>query len=153
MVPESALVLGNRSLGLITLAMLEFGVESDRSFADRDFDRTYCLGRRERPDPTVDVIEEIGATYVNSNETPLETVPETHEAMDFVYEATGYAPHAFETVEALAPNGVGALLGIPTHGSSRSTAGGSTTNSSCTTRRWSGPSTPTSSTSRARSTR
>ena len=111
--PESALVLGNRSLGLITLAMLEYGVESDRSFADQEFDRTYCLGRRERPDITVDLIEEIGATYVNSNETPLEAVPEDFEAMDFVYEATGYAPHSFETVEALAPNGVGALLGIP----------------------------------------
>lgn len=111
--PESALVLGNRSLGLLTLAMLEYGVDSDRSFAAHDFERTYCLGRRERPDPTVDIIDEIGATYVNSNETPLETVPEAHEPMDFVYEATGYAPHAFETVEALAPNGVGALLGIP----------------------------------------
>ncbi|WP_436910605.1 glucose 1-dehydrogenase [Halosimplex marinum] len=111
--PESALVLGNRSLGLLTLAMLEYGVDSDRSFATRDFERTYCLGRRERPDPTVDIIDEIGATYVNSNETPLETVPEAYEPMDFVYEATGYAPHAFETVEALAPNGVGALLGIP----------------------------------------
>lgn len=33
--------------------------------------------------------------------------------MDFVFEATGYAPHAFETIEALAPNGVGALLGVP----------------------------------------
>jgi len=111
--PESALVLGNRSLGLLTLAMLEFGVDSDRSFAAHDFDRTYCLGRRERPDPTVDIIDEIGATYVDSTETPLETVPDEFEAMDFVYEATGYAPHAFETVEALAPNGVGALLGIP----------------------------------------
>jgi threonine dehydrogenase-like Zn-dependent dehydrogenase len=111
--PESALVLGNRSLGLLTLAMLEFGVDSPASFADREFDRTYCLGRRERPDPTVEIIEEIGATYVNSNDTPLADVPDAHESMDFVYEATGYAPHAFDTVEALAPNGVGALLGIP----------------------------------------
>jgi len=33
--------------------------------------------------------------------------------MDVVVEATGYAKHAFETIDALAPNGVGALLGIP----------------------------------------
>jgi len=111
--PESALVLGNRSLGLVTLAMLEYGIDSDRSFATESFDRTYCLGRRERPDPTVDLIDEIGATYVNSNETELAAVSEAFEPMDFVYEATGYAPHAFDTVEALAPNGVGALLGIP----------------------------------------
>ncbi|GAB7091496.1 glucose 1-dehydrogenase [Halorubrum luteum] len=100
--PESALVLGNGSLGLLTLAMLDDG-----------FDRRYCLGRRERPDPTIDLIESIGATYVDSNETAVDEVPDAHEPMDFVYEATGYAPHAFETIEALAPNGVGALLGVP----------------------------------------
>ncbi|WP_158059639.1 glucose 1-dehydrogenase [Halorussus halophilus] len=106
--PESAMVLGNGPLGLLTLAML---VESD------DFERCYCLGRRDRPDPTVEIIERLGATYVDSRETPLADVPDAYEPMDFVYEATGYAPHAFETIEALAPNGVGALLGIPSDGS------------------------------------
>ncbi len=100
--PESALVLGNGSLGLLTVAMLDDG-----------FDRIYCLGRRDRPDVTIDVIESLGATYVNSNETPVPAVPDDYEAADFVFEATGYAPHAFETIEALAPNGVGALLGVP----------------------------------------
>ncbi|MFC5278543.1 glucose 1-dehydrogenase [Halorubrum rubrum] len=100
--PDSALVLGNGSLGLLTVAML-----------DAEFDRIYCLGRRERPDPTIDVIESLGATYVNSNETDVSDVPDAHEPMDFVYEATGHAPHAFEAVEALAPNGVAALLGVP----------------------------------------
>ncbi|ODR80819.1 glucose dehydrogenase [Haladaptatus sp. W1] len=102
--PESALVLGNGPLGLLTLAML---VNRD------DFERTYCLGRRDRPDPTIDIIEELGATYVDSRETDVSEVANVHEPMDFVYEATGYAPHAFETIRALAPNGVAALLGIP----------------------------------------
>ncbi|WP_435360965.1 glucose 1-dehydrogenase [Haloarchaeobius sp. DFWS5] len=102
--PESALVLGNGSLGLLTLAMLE---ASDR------FERTYCLGRRSRPDPTIDLIEELGGTYIDSRETPVSAIPGEYESMDFVYEATGYAKHAFDTVEALAPNGVGALLGVP----------------------------------------
>jgi len=100
--PESVLVLGNGSLGLLTAAML-----------DEEFDRVYCLGRRERPDPTIDVIESIGATYVNSTKTPVSTVPDVHEPVDFVFEATGYPPHAFESVDALAPNGVAALLGVP----------------------------------------
>jgi sorbitol-6-phosphate 2-dehydrogenase len=100
--PESACVLGNGSLGLLTLWMLE-----------QEYDRTYCVGRRDRPDPTVDVIEEIGGTYVDSRETPVDELPEKEEAMDYIYEATGFAPHAFQTVQALAPNGVGALLGIP----------------------------------------
>ncbi|WP_276254036.1 glucose 1-dehydrogenase [Halomontanus rarus] len=102
--PESALVLGNGSLGLLTLAMFEHTL---------GYERTYCLGRRDRPDPTIDIIENLGATYVDSRRTPIPEIPEVHEAMDFVYEATGVAPHAFETIEALAPNGVGALLGVP----------------------------------------
>ncbi|RDI71012.1 glucose 1-dehydrogenase [Halopelagius longus] len=100
--PESTIVLGNGSLGLLTVALLR-----------EDFDRLYCLGRRERPDPTIEIIEELGATYVNSRKTPVSEVAEVHEPMDFVYEATGYAKHAFESVDALAPNGVAALLGVP----------------------------------------
>jgi len=100
--PESALVLGNGSLGLITLAMFE-----------QRFERTYCLGRRERPDPTIDIIESLGSTYVNSTDTPVPEIPEAHEAPDLIYESTGYAKHPFESIEALAPNGVLAALGIP----------------------------------------
>jgi len=100
--PESALVLGNGSLGLLTLAILE------------EFDRLYCLGRRDRSDPTVELVEALGATYVDGRETPVPEVPAVHEPMDLVYEATGHAPHALEAVHALAPNGVAALLGVPT---------------------------------------
>ncbi|QLG62946.1 glucose 1-dehydrogenase [Halorarum salinum] len=100
--PESALVLGNGSLGLLTLAMLR-----------GEFERLYCLGRRDRPDPTISIIEDLGGTYVDSRETPVSEVPAVHEGMDLVYEATGYAKHAFESIRALAPNGVAALLGVP----------------------------------------
>ncbi|KZN24394.1 glucose dehydrogenase [Haladaptatus sp. R4] len=100
--PESALVLGNGSLGLLTTAMLT-----------ESFDRVYCLGRRDRPDPTIDIIEELGATYVDSRETPVSEIPGVYEPMDFIFEATGYPKHAFESIDALAPNGVAALLGVP----------------------------------------
>ena len=100
--PESALVLGNGSLGLLTLAMFQ-----------QRFERTYCLGRRERPDPTIDIIESLGSTYINSTETPVPDIPAVYEAPDLIYEATGYAKHPFEAIEALAPNGVLALLGVP----------------------------------------
>jgi threonine dehydrogenase-like Zn-dependent dehydrogenase len=106
--PESALVLGNGPLGLLTLALFE--QDRDRYEA---FDRTYCLGRRDRPDPSIDVIERLGSTYVDSRETPVDEIPAVHEPVDLAYEATGYAKHAFEVVDALAPNGVAALLGIP----------------------------------------
>ena len=102
--PESAAVLGNGSLGLLTLAVFEY---------TQPFERTYCVGRRDRPDPTVDIIEELGSTYVDSRETPVDELAEEYERMDLIYEATGYAKHAFQTIDALAPNGVGALLGVP----------------------------------------
>ncbi|ELZ05406.1 glucose 1-dehydrogenase [Natrialba asiatica] len=101
--PERALVLGNGPLGLLTLAMLQPTVE-----------RSYCLGRRDRPDPTIDIIEEFGATYVDSRTTPVSDIADIHEPMDLVYEATGHAKHAYDTIDVLAPNGVGVLLGIPT---------------------------------------
>ena len=99
--PETALVLGNGSLGLVTVAMLT------------DEMAVYCLGRRDRPDPSIDMIEDLGATYVDSRETPVDEIPDVYEPADLVYEATGYAKHAFESIEALAPNGVAALLGVP----------------------------------------
>ncbi|WP_265108026.1 glucose 1-dehydrogenase [Halosolutus halophilus] len=102
--PDSAIVLGNGSLGLVTLAMFEEVL---------DIDRTYCLGRRDRPDPSIDLIEDLGGTYVDSRKTPVPEIPDEYEPVDLVYEATGYAKHAVETVDALAPNGVGVLLGVP----------------------------------------
>jgi threonine dehydrogenase-like Zn-dependent dehydrogenase len=105
--PSSAFVLGNGKLGLLGLARLTTGEE---------FDRTYCFGRRDRPDPTIDFIEEVGATYVGSRETPLDAFSDVCEPVDFVFETTGYAKHAIEVVDALAPNGVATLQGIPTSG-------------------------------------
>ncbi|WP_222918679.1 glucose 1-dehydrogenase [Natrinema sp. SYSU A 869] len=102
--PESALVLGTGSLGLLTTAMFTQTL---------DYDRVYCLGRSDRPDPTIDIVERLGATYIDSRETPVPEIPDVHEPMDIVYEATGHAKHAFESIEALAPNGVAALLGVP----------------------------------------
>jgi threonine dehydrogenase-like Zn-dependent dehydrogenase len=99
--PETALVLGNGSLGLVTVAMLSETMD------------VYCLGRRDRPDPTIDLIERLEGTYVDSRETQVDEIPAVHEPVDLIYEATGYAKHAFESIDALAPNGVAALLGVP----------------------------------------
>ncbi|MFB6189388.1 MAG: glucose 1-dehydrogenase [Halapricum sp.] len=99
--PQRALVLGNGPLGLVTLAMLR-----------QEFEDIYCLGRRDRPDPTIDVIEDLGGTYIDSRETPVDEIPEAYAGMDLIYEATGYAKHPIQSVFGLAPNGVAALVGI-----------------------------------------
>ncbi len=109
--PESAIVLGNGSLGLLTLARLARA--ADVADGPHRYDRLYCLGRRDRPDPTIELIEDLGATYVDSRETPVDEIPESYEPMDFVFEATGHAPHMFRAIDALAPNGVAAVMGVP----------------------------------------
>jgi len=99
--PETALVLGNGPLGLLAVALL--APEMD----------VYCLGRRDRPDPTIDLLESLDATYVDARETPVGSVPAAYDPADLVVEATGAPRHAVESVDALAPNGVAALLGLP----------------------------------------
>lgn len=102
--PESAFVLGNGNLGLLALARLTTGDE---------FDRIYCLGRRDRPDPTVEFIESVGGTYVDSRETPVAEFADAYEPADYVFETTAYPKHTIDAVHALAPNGVATLQGIP----------------------------------------
>ncbi|MBX0325093.1 glucose 1-dehydrogenase [Halomicroarcula sp. F13] len=102
--PETAFVLGNGNLGLLAIARLSTGEE---------FDRTYCLGRRDRPDPTIEFVESVGATYVDSRETELPEFPDVYEPADFVFETTGYPRHAIDAVGALGPNGIVTLQGIP----------------------------------------
>jgi threonine dehydrogenase-like Zn-dependent dehydrogenase len=99
--PDTALVLGNGSLGLLTAAMLA------------DEATVYCLGRTDRPHASIDLLEALGVTYVDSRETPVPEFAAAHEPVELVYEATGHAKHAFECIDALAPGGVAALLGVP----------------------------------------
>ncbi|PCR88831.1 glucose 1-dehydrogenase [Natrinema ejinorense] len=102
--PESAFVFGNGNLGLLALARLETGEE---------FARTYCLGRRDRPDRTIDFIETVGGTYVDSREVSVADFTAEHAPADYVFETTGYPKHAVDAVHALAPNGVATVQGIP----------------------------------------
>jgi len=102
--PEAACVLGNGNLGLLALARLTTGDE---------FDRTYCLGRRDRPDPTIEFIESVGAMYIDARETDLSDIPPDYEPMDFTFESTGYPRHAIGAATTLGPNGVATLQGVP----------------------------------------
>ena len=76
--PKSAFVLGNGSLGLLTVAMLR-----------ESFDRLYCLGRRDRPDPTIDIIDELNVS---------------RETASWLVERSGATPAGADTGDA-SPNG------------------------------------------------
>jgi threonine dehydrogenase-like Zn-dependent dehydrogenase len=70
---------------------------------------TVVYSREPVDSPRADRVRELGATYLSTGTTPLEKIPR----VDVIYEAVGIAPVAFAATEALAPNGLLILTGIP----------------------------------------
>ncbi len=56
---------------------------------------------------------QIGGRYVDSHQVPLDKVDDVLGPMDLILEATGVAGLAFNLLDALAPNGIYVLTGIP----------------------------------------
>ncbi len=93
--PQRAAVLGAGTVGLLaTLALRLRGLE------------VHTFATAQRPYKNADLIEEIGASYHAVGETPFAGSSETFGAYDIIFEATGYAPLAFEAMCELNKNGV-----------------------------------------------
>ncbi len=71
-----------------------------------------CYSRRKGPYRNSDLVEELGATYVSSEEATLEEAAERHGPFDIVFEATGFSPLVFEAAGALGKNGVLVLSSV-----------------------------------------
>jgi threonine dehydrogenase-like Zn-dependent dehydrogenase len=95
--PRRAAVLGSGTIGLLTtLAMRARGLE------------VTCFSLREPPYLNSELIEELGATYVSTKQTPVsEAGP-----FDVIVEATGFSPLVFEATQALGKNGVLVLVSV-----------------------------------------
>src|SRR5690349_13403812 len=88
--PRRAAVLGAGTIGLLaTLALRLRGIEA------------VCYSRRPAPYLNSDLVEELGARYVSSRETPLAEAARQHGPFDLILEATGFSPLVFEAAEAL----------------------------------------------------
>jgi threonine dehydrogenase-like Zn-dependent dehydrogenase len=99
--PQRACVTGAGTIGLlVTLVLRLRGLE------------VVCYSRRKGPYKNSELIEELGATYVSSEETTLEQAAEQHGPFDIVFEATGFSPLAFEAATALGKNGVLVLSSV-----------------------------------------
>jgi threonine dehydrogenase-like Zn-dependent dehydrogenase len=99
--PERACVTGAGTIGLlVTLALRLRGLE------------VVCYSRRKGPYRNSDLVEELGATYVSSEEATLEEAAERHGPFDIVFEATGFSPLVFEAAGALGKNGVLVLSSV-----------------------------------------
>lgn len=96
-----ALVLGAGPIGLLaTLALRVRGWD------------VVTMARRPRGTAKAAIATAAGATYVSSAEVPVSNISECEAPFDFIFEATGSAECAFDSLHALAVNGVVCLASI-----------------------------------------
>jgi threonine dehydrogenase-like Zn-dependent dehydrogenase len=98
----SALVLGIGPVGLLgAMAMATAG------FA------TYVYSREAPPNPRIDLVTAIGATYFSTQATTFADLAEQMGNIDLVYEAVGHSHFALEGLQALGTYGIFVLTGVP----------------------------------------
>src|SRR5207248_52174 len=71
-----------------------------------------CLSLRPAPYRNSDLIEEIGGTYLSTQEISVAEAAAKHGPFDIVIEATGFSPLVWEGAQALAKNGVLVLVSV-----------------------------------------
>ena len=96
--PKRAFVLGAGPLGLLTTMVLRL----------KGFE-VYCAATRDKESLKAEIVRMVGATYVNTTETPFSLVP---GKFDLVVEATGNVSVAIESLYLLGSNGVLCFLGV-----------------------------------------
>jgi threonine dehydrogenase-like Zn-dependent dehydrogenase len=98
----SALVLGIGPVGLLgamTLATAGF--------------TTYVYSREVPPNPRIDLVGAIGATYVSSQDVTFADLAAQIGNIDLIYEAVGHSHFALQALQVLGTNGIFVLTGVP----------------------------------------
>lgn len=99
--PKRAAVMGSGTIGLLATLVLRL----------RGLDVT-TFGLTPKPYLNSDLIESIGAHYQSTREVPLLEATRTGGPFDIIFEATGFSPVVFESMQALAKNGVLVLSSV-----------------------------------------
>ena len=93
--PKHAAVLGAGTIGLLaTLVFKLKGME------------VVTFGKTPKPYLNSDLIEQLGAEYVSTDDISVSDYAEQNSGFDVIFEATGYSPIVFDAMQALAKNGV-----------------------------------------------
>src|ERR687887_1073045 len=99
--PQRACVLGSGTVGLLTALVARLrGLELT----------VYSLPQR--PYRNADLIEELGGTYVSSQDATLAEASAERGPFDLMVDATGFSPIVWEAAEVLGKNGVLVLASI-----------------------------------------
>ncbi len=99
--PKRAAVMGAGTIGLLATLVLRLrGLE------------VTTFGRTERPYLNSDLIEAIGARYITTVDKPILDAANELGPFDLIFEATGNSSVVFESMQALAKNGVLVLSSV-----------------------------------------
>lgn len=99
--PRRAAVMGAGTIGLLAAMVLRLkGLE------------VTVFGLERRPYLNSDLVEALGARYLSTRDVPVLEAAAQHGPFDLVFEATGFSPIVFESMQALAKNGVLVLSSV-----------------------------------------
>jgi len=99
--PRRAAVMGAGTIGLLATLVLRLrGLE------------VTTFGLTRRPYRNSDLIEAIGARYQSTADVPIMEGSKRYGPFDLIFEATGYSPVVFESMQALGKNGVLVLSSV-----------------------------------------
>ena len=99
--PQKVAVMGAGTVGMLgTLALRLRGFE------------VTTFARNPKPNRNAGLVESLGARYVNTTETPILDAAKRHGPFDLILEATGNSGVVFESMQALAKNGVLVLASV-----------------------------------------
>ena len=99
--PQKAAVMGSGTLGLLASLVLRLRGLSVTTF-----------GRTAKPYLNAELLEAVGARYLNTAEQSIEEASRLHGPFDLIFEGTGSSQVVFESMLALAKNGVLVLSSI-----------------------------------------
>jgi threonine dehydrogenase-like Zn-dependent dehydrogenase len=99
--PKRAAVLGAGTIGLLATLVLKL----------RGID-VVTFGKTPKPYLNSDLIEELGAKYISTNETSVHDYAAQNGPFDLIFEATGFSPIVFDGMQSLAKNGVLVLSSV-----------------------------------------
>lgn len=99
--PRRAAVMGAGTIGLLATLVLRLrGIE------------VVTFGRTPRPYLNSDLVEALGAAYVSTQEISVPDYAAQNGGFDIIFEATGFSPIVFDSMQALAKNGVLVLSSV-----------------------------------------
>lgn len=99
--PRRAAVLGAGTIGLLATLVLRLkGIE------------VVTFGRSQRPYLNSDLLEELGAKYISTEDISVQDFAVKNGSFDLIFEATGFSPIVFDAMQALEKNGVLVLSSV-----------------------------------------